>query len=182
VVEVITPSLSLALPHFISLIFLNLPSQSEVRISFSLSLINLSHLLFFHLLLSPLCPSLLSSGSPSPAAFLILQFFSPLLSRPPTLLHVIDTPAEVIVAPPSCLSFSFHFHLSLLDLFFGFPALTSKALGTFHPGLLTLSRVLSCSLSAEGSNSEARRMLKPSIRHLKAPGPTKHLWFRSDLI
>ncbi|TNN40425.1 hypothetical protein EYF80_049412 [Liparis tanakae] len=49
-----------------------------------------------------------------------------------------------------------------------------KALGTFQPGLLTLSRVLSRSLSVEGSNSEARRMLKPSIQHLKAPGPTKH--------
>lgn len=42
VVEVITPSFSL--PHSISLIFLNLPAQSEVRISFSLSLINLLHL------------------------------------------------------------------------------------------------------------------------------------------
>ena len=46
VVEVITPSHSL--PHSISIIFLNLPAQSEVRISFSLSLINLSHLPFFH--------------------------------------------------------------------------------------------------------------------------------------
>lgn len=45
VVQVITPSLFLS--HSISLIFLNLPAQSEVRISFSLSLINLLHLPFF---------------------------------------------------------------------------------------------------------------------------------------
>lgn len=50
VVEVITQTPSL--PHSISLIFPNLPSQSEVRISFSLSLINLSHLPFFHFLLA----------------------------------------------------------------------------------------------------------------------------------
>lgn len=87
VVEVITPSLSL--PHSISLIFLNLPAQSEVRISFSLSLINLLHLPFFYFPLPPSFSSSLSlpsrsSGSSSPAAFLILllaQFVSPLLPR-----------------------------------------------------------------------------------------------------
>lgn len=88
VVEVITPSFSL--PHSISLIFLNLPAQSEVRISFSLSLINLLHLpllqlpppfslisLFLSFSLS-FSPPRLSSGSSSPAAFLILlaQFVS----------------------------------------------------------------------------------------------------------
>lgn len=150
-VEVITPSLSL--PHSVSLIFLNLPAQSEVRISFSLFLINLLHLPFyFHLppslSLSPSSARSLSSGSSSPAAFLILllaQFVSPI---PPQLsshsASCQQQTAQVIcVWAPLFLSPS----LSIFQSQFGF--LSSLALcskdsrdSCIQPCLLTPSCVL----------------------------------------
>lgn len=106
--DIIAKSLAPPLPHSISLIFLNLSAQAEVRISFSPPLINLVRLPVFHFLQpSSLArhPSLrLPPGSsPPPAASLILpaRFVSLVsLISPRLLLHVIARAAEVISPPP----------------------------------------------------------------------------------
>lgn len=172
VVKVITPSLSL--PQSISLIFLNLPAQSEVRISFSLSLINLLHLpvLYFSLppsfssSLSLSSPLLLCSGSSSPAAFLILllaQFVSPLLPTSPqspvSFCFMSSTkPQRSFQLSVSPSPFSFHFHLS--DFFYFFLLSLQKGSRDFciQSNLLTLSCVLTCSPSFMGASSEGTQM------------------------
>lgn len=178
VVEVITPSLFLS--HSIFLIFLNLPAQSEVRISFSLSLINLLHLPFFYFPLPPpftaslalplLTPTLpwiiLTSCFLNPPCSVCLPLFSAI--SPLILLHVTVRTAEVVSAlslVSLCLyRLLFPFpHLSLRLFFLSRFALSSKSSWEFciQSSLLTLSGGLTCSWSFTGTNSQ-----KDSTRYL----------------
>lgn len=152
--DIIAKSLPPPTLHSISLIFLNLSAQTEVRIRFSPSLINLLRLPFFHFLQpSSLAPASLSPSSSwlipascslNPPCSVCLPRFSHLTSSSASR-HRQSCRGRFCFAPPPRASISLSSSLSIPH-YCASPSSKGSGDSCVVPHQLTLNNVLTCTL------------------------------------